>query len=812
MHNPGSSLNQPLQMTSLYKAIHSLLSAKAVLLCCLLVCLISMQGLAQNTLSGKIVEEGTGEALSFATVIVKGSSTGAVANVDGFFSLLNLPEDSITLEVRYVGYTSRVLRAKAGEGLLLISLQAQGQLDEVVVSAESYKVFNASAGISATTLSTKQLSLLPAVGEPDIFRSLQLLPGVSSTSESSSGLFIRGGTPDQNLTLLDGMTVYKVDHFFGFFSAFNTRAIKDVRLYRGAFPARYGGRTSGVVELTGKTGSFEKAQGGLSMSLLSLGGYLELPLGDKVSLMLAGRRSYTEIIKSGLYQDLLGNLSNDNNLAGTPLEGATNISTEPVFYFYDLNAKLSWRPSEKDMLTLSTYHGKDYLDESQDFSRFLTPELLLNYQLAEETDWGNTGLSARWSRQWNPRFYSNVLLATSDYFSNYDRDEYLGLSREDSILIDGSRQTLEDNGVKDISARADFEWQVHARSKVEFGYSFTHNQIDYQSVRNDTVVLLQRDQEASYSAFYLSNESTIGKLTLVAGLRLSDYSYTDDLLIEPRANLSFRLSPKIKLKAAYGRHYQFANQIVNQNLSEGSREFWLLADGDLIGLSSATHYVAGMSYEVDGWLADVEVYHKDLEGLNEFSLQFSRGINDGVEELFRQGSGLARGAEFLLQKKQGRYTGWISYTLSDIRHDFPELNEGFPFRPLHYQRHEFKTVHSVEVDTWNFSLNFIYGSGKPFSEPANRYEVSLPDGRILQYVGVGPKNASYNPAYIRLDLSAHYGFKWGKADADLGLSLFNMLGRKNIWYTEYNFSQEPPIVNQINYLGFTPNLLFSIDF
>ena len=768
---------------------------------------------AQNTLSGKIVEKGSGEPLSFATVRIEETGDGVVANVDGFFSLVNIRQDSITIEVRFVGYASRKLRVAPGKGLLSIDLEPmQDQLDEVVISGQSYKVFDASSGISATTLSTKQLALMPSIGEPDIFRSLQMLPGVSSTSESSSGLYIRGGTPDQNLTLLDGMTVYKVDHFFGFFSAFNTKAIKDVRLYRGAFPARYGGRTSGVVELTGKTGSFEQMSGGLSMSLLSLGGYFEMPISPKLSLMVAGRRSYTEIIKSGLYQDLLSNLSNDNDLRGTPLEGATNIGTEPTFYFYDLNAKISYRPGGQDLISLSTYHGKDYLDESQDFNRYLTPQLLLRYQLQEETDWGNTGLSSRWSRQWSPRFYSNVLLAGSTYFSNYDRDERVLLVREDSTLFDRSRKTREDNEVTDLSARADLEWQVARNSKAEFGFSHTANTIDYRNVRDDSLVLLDRAQEAAYSAFYASNESTIGKLTILAGLRLSRYEYSDDWLIEPRFNLSFQLSPKVKLKTAYGRHYQFANQIVNQNLSEGSREFWLLADGDLIDLSNATHYVGGASYEVDGWLLDMEAYHKDLGGINEFSLQFRRGINDGVEELFRRGTGIARGGELLLQKKQGKYTGWISYTLSDIRHTFPELNEGYAFRPLHYQRHEFKTVHSVEVDTWTFGLNFIYGSGKPFSEPENRYEIGLLDGRTLQYVGVGPKNASYNPAYIRLDLSAHYGFAWGKADADLGLSLFNLMGRKNIWYTEYDFGQTPPLINQVTYLGFTPNLLFSIDF
>lgn len=769
---------------------------------------------AQRTFSGKVVEAGTGEPLPFATIVIQGTNSGVSTNLEGNFSLVGIDDEAAVIEVSYVGFVTQEVSLKASEKYLIIEMKPMSEtLEAVVVSGSSHKIFDASAGISMTQLSTKQLKLLPSVGEPDIFRSLQMLPGISSTNENSSGLFIRGGTPDQNLTLLDGMTVYKVDHFFGFFSAFNTNAIKDVRLFRGAFPARYGGRTSGVVELTGKTGSFEKIQGGVSVSLLSIGGYYEMPLGKKLSIFVAGRRSYSEVLKGGLYKDLIGNLSVDNDFQGTQLEDATNITTEPDFYFFDWNSKLSYRPSEKDLITLSTYHGKDFLDESQNVSDNLTEQAVLNYDLNEKTDWGNRGISSKWSRQWNPRLFSNILIAGSEYFSNYNRREDLLVTNEDSVVLDRQRRTLEDNSVIDLSFKADFEWQVSLRSKLEFGVSMTENKVDYDNIRDDTVTLLTRDQDANFSSIYVSNETGIGKrLKLSVGLRASSYELDDGLLWEPRVNLSYDVNPRIKLKSAYGIHYQFANQIVNQNISEGSREFWLLSDGELIDLGKATHYVLGVSYELDGWLFDVESYHKDLEGITEFSLQFRRGIDDSITELFRSGDGTASGIEVLLQKKQGAYTGWISYTWSDIRNNFPDLNDGFSFRPLHYQAHELKIVQTLEVETWNFSSNFIYGSGRPFSEPDNRYQIELLDGRSLQYVGVGPKNASFNPAYIRLDLSANYGFKINQADASLGLSLFNVLGRKNIWYTEYDFGQSPPLINQITYLGFTPNLLFSANF
>lgn len=782
----------------------------------LFILLLYLKGIflyAQITVSGKVTEVGSGESLPFAVVKVKGTTYWTTTNVDGFFSLVDLKSDTATLDVSYLGFTPKNVYVESKQDVSLkIELEPEAnQLDEVVVSANSYKVFNATAGTSTVSLSAKQISMLPSIGEPDIFRSLQMLPGVSSTNESSSGLFIRGGTPDQNLTLLDGMTVYKVDHFFGFFSAFNSNAIKDVRLFRGAFPARYGGRTSGVVELTGKTGSFEKRQGSFNMSLLSVGGHFETPIGKKLSLLIAGRRSYSEVIKGGLYKDLIGNLSSGEDFGGTALADATNITTEPDFYFFDWNTKLSYRPSEKDLITISTYSGKDFLDESQNVFDDITEEISLDYNLFELTDWGNRGASTKWSRQWSPKIYTNLLVAGSEYFSNYQRDEDITITTADSTFV-GNRQTLEDNSVTDLSLRADLEWQVSLKTKVEFGLSYTDNQVDYTNIRDDTVDILIRDQQATYTSAYVSQESGIGnKLKLMTGLRLSKYELDDNLLFEPRVNLTYTLTPKFKLKSAFGIHYQFVNQIVNQNISEGSREFWLLADNELIDLGKATHYVLGAAYEVNGWLFDTEAYLKEMEGIAEFSLQFRRG-EDTAEELFRIGDGIAKGIEFLVQKKQGMYTGWIAYTLSDIQNTFPDLNEGFAFRPLHYQRHELKMVHLIELDQWNFSSNFIYGSGNPFSEPDNRYEIELLDGRTLEYIGLGARNSSFNPAYIRLDLSANYQFDWGKAKSQIGLSLFNVLGRQNVWYTEYNFGQSPPIINQINYLGFTPNLLFSLKF
>ncbi|MEL7144829.1 MAG: TonB-dependent receptor, partial [Bacteroidota bacterium] len=368
---------------------------------------LSLSADAQLTIRGKVEEEGTGETLPYATVVIEGTSRGTTTNVDGFFTLLDVNTKDVTLKITYIGFEALVMALPdnyQGDILRIEMKPLSAELKEVVVTADGYKVLNATSGVSKSTLSTKQLSLLPNIGETDIFRSLQLLPGVSGTNENSSGLFVRGGTPDQNLVLLDGMTIYKVDHFFGFFSAFNANAVKDVQLYKGAFPAKYGGRTSSVVDLTGKTGSFQKFGGGLNLNFLSVNGYAEIPVSDKISILLAGRRSYTDVLRSGLFQRITENLIGQDNLTNPNIDPANITQVQPDFYFYDWNAKVSYKPSINDIVTFNFFNGQDFLDESRVVNQSNTRVSILA-DLGEQTDWGNQGASLKWSRQWNAKFY-----------------------------------------------------------------------------------------------------------------------------------------------------------------------------------------------------------------------------------------------------------------------------------------------------------------------------------------------------------------------------------------------------------------------
>ena len=794
----------------------------AICICSFMQMQVQAQSGNTRNISGIVKNADSGERLPFADIIIKGENKGTSTNVDGYFSLFNVPTDSFRLEIMYVGFQATELLIEAGNDDiedLEIDLSSGVALNEITINANSFKIMNASEGVSMVRVSPAKLALLPNVGEVDIFRSLQLLPGISGSNESSSGLFIRGGTPDQNLVLFDGMTVYNVDHFFGFFSAFNADAVKDVQLFKGAFPAKYGGRLSGVVDLTGKTGSTDEFHANIGLNLLSSKASVQIPIFKKASLLISGRRSYTDIIRSGVYNKIF-DVFTQGGEPNVPDNLDLTINTiEPDFYFYDFNAKLSFQPTKKDVISLSFYNGKDNLEEKNDVVVDIPlggniPDRRLTLDIDELTTWGNRGTSLKWSRQWNPKWYTNVLFAYSNYYSEYDRriGVELGIPSLDSIQFTNQLSTYEDNNVQDLTFRFDNEIQLNEKHKFEFGVLASRVNLDYILTRDDTLNILNQIQEGdNFAAYIQENWQPNKNLNINAGLRATYYSLSDKIYYAPRFSAQWNLTDDLKLKTGLGRHFQFVNRVINESVTEGSRDFWLLADDDLVNVSQADHYVVGASYQYKGFVFDVEAYHKNYYNLAEFSLRFQRQDTE-IEELFFNGDGYSRGTEFLIQKAQGQYTAWASYTLAEVVHTFPSLNDGNPFPALHDTRHEFKMVHSYEAKDWVLALTFVYASGKPYTEPDGQYTVTLLDGSQNTYISVGRKNGVRLPAYHRLDFSVTRKIEFGRFKGNVSGSVFNFYDRKNIWYREFDFSQTPGIITDIRYLGLTPNLSVNLSF
>ncbi len=768
------------------------------------------------TLTGIIQDKATGEALPFAQIIVEGTKNGTSSNVDGYFTLFHVPIDTSRLLVSYVGYKKKVVFLSprlVSKPIVIELISTSVQLTDITVVGEREDLLQVSDKISVATINPKEIAALPSLGEKDIFRAFQLLPGVSGSNEGSSGLYVRGGTPDQNLILYDGFTVYHVDHLFGMFSAFNSNAIKDVQLYKGGFESKFGGRISSVMEIVGKSGSENKFNMGVDVGFLSVNGFMEMPFGKKVTVLIAARRSFQSPLYNSIFssfQDEAQPVTQTVQSGGGPKGGSRSIATaEPSSYFYDLNAKITYNPTNKDIISFSFFNGVDDLDNSRKFDRtFGNTNITGGFN--DLTKWGNWGMSTKWSRKWNDKLYSNALVSFSNYFSLRDRtSETTRVVNDENISI--KRGTLEDNNLKDYSIKLDNEYELNENNRLEFGFQANYFDIQYDYTQNDTNVIQKRSDIGSLVAIYLQDSwEPISGFKIKPGLRLSYFNVSDDVYYEPRLSLSYKPTSRFTLKSAWGYYYQFVQRVIREDVSTGSRDFWILTDGNTIPVGFSEQFIVGASYETNDFLFDVEAYYKKLSGLTEYTLRFipQFGTVD-YDEFFYEGDGYAQGIEFLIQKKFGKFTGWAGYTIGEVIYDFPIYGDT-PFPASHDVTNEVKLVGSYKWKAWTFTATWIYATGKPYTAPIGGYQIELPDGTTEDYISVGPKNGARYPDYHRLDIAASRNFKLG----DLGIggvnfSIFNVYNQQNVWYKEFEIDDNNLTETNVTLLGITPNITLS---
>jgi ferric enterobactin receptor len=768
------------------------------------------------TLYGRVKDKVSGETLPYAQVLIDGTLNGTTTNIDGYFTLFHVPIDTAGIIIRYVGFRPKLLRLDpdmAQSEVYIEMTPETTELEQVTISAVREDLLRLSNRSNLISMSPSKIALLPSLGEKDIFRSFQLLPGISGSQESSSGLYIRGGTPDQNLVLYDGFTVYHVDHLFGMFSAFNPDAIKDVKLSKGGYEAKYGGRLSSVMEITGKDGNEKGFDAGGTIGLISASGYVEIPLGGKGSILLSGRRSF----QSTLYTKIFEKFQSTSTTTGTEMPSGRQMNrfvgaSTPSSYFYDLNAKVTFKPNVKDIYSLSFYHGKDVLDNSNEFS-FSRGGSSLSGGRTDLTDWGNWGSSLKWSRRWSEHWYSHVLGSYSNYFSNRDMSMASNFSKSGETS-QGNMGILESNDLGDFSLREWNEWKTGKNNQLEFGLEGSHYKIDYSNSRNDTIQILNEHTQANLATGFVQDRLTLfERLTLVPGIRATFYNRTNKAYLEPRVSMNLGITDKIKLKAAWGIYNQFANRIIRDDLESGSRDFWLLADGDTLPVGHSEHFITGLSWENKDLLFSAEAFYKKMDGLTEYAVQFVPSYREiHFDEFFYKGTGVSKGIELLAQKKLGKYNGWISYTLQQVRYQFDIYGpNSFPASQDITQ--ELKVINLYSYRDWNFSAVWIYGTGKPYTAPLGAYQVILPDGTTKDFISIGQKNAFRLPDYHRLDISAQYNFVLGNmGTATIGLSVFNVYNRKNVWYKQFSVIEGQLVETNVELLGITPNLFLSFKF
>lgn len=713
-------------------------------------------------LNGYVRDATTGETLLGANVLVREAERGAATNNAGYYTIGNLAPGTYTVRASYIGYrsTEETVTLEAGEErrLDLELLPDDVALDQVIVEGDTEE---ADRTIGVERLSTDLIRELPAVLEPDVFRSLQYLPGIKAASDFSSGLYIRGGSPDQTLILLDQTTVYNPSHFFGFFSTFNPDAIKDVQLYKGAFPAEYGGRIGSVVDIYNKDGNRRATQGGLSVGLLASRAYVEGPYGvDEETDSAAG--SYMVAVRRSTLEPLLA------VLRGADVEGIPDR-----FYFYDINAKINYTLTDDDRLSLSVYGGQDQLDlEFLDDGQF-------------DISYGNRTASANWTRLVSSRLFTSVTGTASRY-------------RSTPVANIAGTQFTQSNEVTDVSLKADFEYTPTPEHEIKAGLWGGALSFDLRNTF-DGIESFQRNIESGYLALFVQDTYRPTDLWRIrGGLRGTYFDQGNFWRLEPRLSVAYDLTPSLRLQAAYGRYYQFLT-LETSELFTGF-DSWLMTD-DGVPPAFGDQWAVGVQTQWDGgWEVESEAYIRTMRDLFEQDPFLPDLSGLPYNETFRFGRGIAYGNEWIIRRNEGPVTGFVAYTLSRTERQFPDVNVNPQGQPNFYVP-KFDRTHDLDVvlnynlsDRWRATATFNYATGQPYTNPQFRY--SLQDDPLQSDVStrdvlVSPFNNDRLPAYHRLDLGVQRtGRFFGLADMELQFQLINAYGRENIWFYLFEFEDD----------------------
>ena len=725
------------------------------------------------TLSGFVTDADNGEALILAAVVVEGLQLGAASNNSGYYAVKQVPAGTHVVSTSHIGYQTRwdTLSFSADEAVRLdVALVPKPVVigEEILVEAERPEELEQATQSSFIALQVEPLQQMPAIGEADLLRSLQLLPGIQSASDISSGLYVRGGGPDQTAILLDHIPLYNPSHLFGFFSTFNPDAIKDVQLYKGAYPAAYGRTLGAVLDVSNREGNRQRFSGRGGISLIASRFLAEGPVGQG-SWMMAGRRTYLEPVLSAIR--------------------SRGVDIPLNYYFYDFNGKVNQRWGD-DTFTVSTYWGLDDLrvdieDENESFV---------------DLRWGNRALTARWTRVFSPTLFGHFMAAGSSY--------------ENTLLFSFFATPFGvANSIRDWSLKGDVDYFANRNHTLTLGFLATLFEFDYSESFNqqDQSDLYQRSVLAST---YVQDEWQAGPTTrLRLGGRGTYFSVGDRLHFTPRMSLSHALSDKIRIKAAAGMYRQYLQLITTEAFSGG--DFWVPLDSSVEPGRSYQGVVGTEWNPSRRYQLSVEAYYTDLANLVVLDNAVAVDSEDTrSDDIFKSGgSGWASGVEVFLQRRTGALTGWVGYTLGWTRRTFPELNGGRAFPPKYDRRHDLSFVVSYQAGKWRLGSNLVYATGQAFTPASARYSLREPTtGLVKDYVLPAERNSARLLPYHRLDASASREFGLWGLDVEFYLQIFNLYSRRNEWFVQYDTKKpetEPEVFKQ---LPIVPTLGFNFSF
>ena len=732
-------------------------------------------------LSGVVRDVQTGESLPFATVKIANTNQGTTANSEGRYTLLEIPSDTSLVLISYLGYEKLALiighkAAKSGE--LDFELRRKlKDLPSVRVSARGKNLLEIDENISQLTFNPSEISTLPNLAENDVFSAIRRLPGISGGQDAESGLRIRGGQTDQNLVMFDGISVYHVDHLFGFLSAFNSNVIKNIRVNKGGFDAKYGGRSSGVVEITGIDGNKIKPSAQAEVTMVGANVLVELPVvQNKASLVFGYRRAFTDIVQSPTYQNMFNNIFN-SSLPNTP-ENNTNVfegNNIPNYFFSDLNAKFNFQPSDRDGISLSYYQGQD--DLAITFNGSLDNFTRIS---EDQTDWGNQGGSVKWSRKWNRKLFTYANYGISQYSSNLQAEETF-LAESDTFSQRFFEQRVE---VRDNTFRLDNIFDINKNTSLEFGWWYTANKIKSQA--QDQAEILQDSSITGISnAVYAQWQLQIGKLNSKLGVRATHYNRKEAIYTEPRLAFNYEINPSIEIKASYGIFHQMIRRLNERSLYFSIPETWTLADENTISVLRSDHYIIGSTLKKADWVVSLEGYHKYERGVVEFLFP-EFGIPTGSLDQFAVGGNRrVFGVDALVKKTFNNHAITFGYTFIDSQSRYDEINRGSFFDSPGVSNHEFSVIYNLDYNRWDFSAAIVLANGVPYTPVLGTFVVTTPNGEEQQFVTIGGINSLRLEWYHRLDVSAGYLLPLKKGALQIGISIYNVYDNAAVQYIDY---------------------------
>lgn len=785
---------------------------KSILLTSLMV-LSSLLCFAQNkyTISGYISDNETGEKLISANIYNTENAVGTSSNTFGFYSI-TLPEGKVSLIGSYVGFTEKTINLKLTQDTTInIALGSSISIDEVVISADknSEGKIEEKTQMSTIEVPIEQIKKIPALlGEVDVIKALQLLPGVQSGSEGASGLYVRGGSPDQNLILLDGVPVYNANHLFGFFSVFNADAINDVKLIKGGFPARYGGRLSSVLDINMKEGNRKGFHGEGSIGLISSKLTLEGPIGEKTSYLMSGRRTYIDLLAKPFIEDAFREDGQD---------GSTG------YYFYDLNAKVNHTFSDKDKIYLSMYTGKDkfYLNTKDIDS---DPADVTEFGLG----WGNLTTALRWNHLITPKLFGNLTATVSDYgfdvLSKY-ATEFNDKSQNEEISVNY------DSGIRDYALKLDFDYLPSPDHFIRFGingiaHRFNPGDFELKFVSPGNIdinrdISQDRVNATEFAAYVEDDMQLIDNLKVNVGLHTSAFlvdgkSYFS---LQPRLSTRYLLDSGYAIKGSFATMNQYIHLLSNEGIGLPT-DLWLPSTAK-VKPQNSWQAAAGVAKTLGkGYELSIEGYYKKMSNLiayREGSGLFEFG--DWQDRLVF-GEGDSYGVELLLQKKKGKFTGWLGYTWSKSNRKFAELNFGETFPYTYDRRHDISLVGSYEFNKkWSISSTWVYGTGNAVTLANSNFRalydngISTTQGNLNYY---DQRNNFRMRAYHRFDIGITYTRKKKNWDSRWSIGAYNAYNRKNPFFiytdTEYNGQERRTVLKQASLFPIIPYITYSFKF